>query len=305
MQRNGRVRVIHSAWCVLALAVLLAKATLAQAPVSSKAAPPAPTPIPGIAATPDILPGVDAFQTSTAKPTSVTFSGQAIPAGFFCKGSAPFTGKIELKGVPLATLPAGVAANGDVFVERLATGTFHGGAAKIPVIVRAIHLTSSNPLKIPCASGPTNWKVDVCLLEKQPRTAIVARVDQHCGCGHFDGKLTLETGLRFTNLATGKVIGPIKQEVNLRVANTPWCPKPGPGEPVISHRFRVDTGCEAKPTFIELPGTSNFHPNWTCKTQAGPDCLTQYASLTECHSAFDPKDPLHLHCTNPICLPKR
>ncbi|MFL6260429.1 MAG: hypothetical protein ACJ76Y_12010 [Thermoanaerobaculia bacterium] len=277
MRRNSRV--LWSILCALALAAPLA----GQDRPAARRIPP-------------IVHGVDVFQTSASQPTSVDFAPQPIPAGFFCPGSAPFNGQVQLKGVPLETAPPGVLGAGDTVVERLKDGIFSGGTATIPVQVRALQLTSVKPLSISCKSGPTDWKVDVCLCDKQPVTKIVAKVDQPCGCGHFDGELVLETCLRFTDTATGKVTGPIKQEVRLKIAAMPWCPKPVPNTLAIGpFRVRSCGGQGEKP----LPGTSAFSPGWTCAEQVpGVDCWTKYASLTHCHQGPTPDHP---HCVNPVC----
>src|SRR5262249_49575379 len=108
--------------------------------------------------------------------------------------------------------------------------------------------------------------------------------------------------LRFTAAAGGKVVGPVRSEVDLKIADMPWCPKPGAGEPIISQPFRVNESCDGKPDFDKLPGTSNFFPGWTCDLQQPADhCLTKYAALPHCHSAGDPNDPNHQHCVNPMC----
>ncbi|MFL6236135.1 MAG: hypothetical protein ACJ76N_23585 [Thermoanaerobaculia bacterium] len=274
MQRNRLI--LCGALCTLALAAPLAGQTRRPRP---------------------IVHGVDVFQTSASRPTSVDFAPHPIPADFFCPGSAPFNGHVELKGVPLATVPPGVLGAGDTVVERLKNGIFSGGTATIPVQVRALQLTSVKPLSISCKSGPTDWKVDVCLCDKQPVTKIVVKVDQPCGCGHFDGELVLETCLRFTNTATGQVTGPINQEVRLKIAGMPWCPKPVPNT-LATGPFSVKS-CDGQGEGVRLPGTSSFSPGWTCAEQVpGVDCWTKYASLTHCHEGPTPDHP---HCVNPVC----
>jgi hypothetical protein len=249
------------------------------------------------AAQPTIVHGVDVFQTSTGSPTFVDFSTNPIPADFFCPGSSPFSGQIAFKGVPLATVPPGVAANGDTVVERLADGVFAGGSTTIPVVVRALRLTGVSNLDVFCPGvGTTAWRVDTCLCGPQPTTQITVKVDQSCGCGHFSGKLQLNVCVTFTNVATGAVVGPIKQGITLNIVNMPWCPNPGPGEPVIAGSFDVETKCNGQPD-LRLPGTTNFYPGWDCGNQV-VDCWTQYASLTHCH---DGPSADHKHCVNPIC----
>ena len=50
--------------------------------------------------------GVDVWETATGFTWS-SFGEDPIPAGFFCPGSKPFTGMINLHGKPLATQPEG------------------------------------------------------------------------------------------------------------------------------------------------------------------------------------------------------
>lgn len=263
--------------CTLALAVFLTAAAVAQPP---------------------ILKGVDVFQTGTgANPTYVDFSIDPIPADFFCPGSAPFLGQLKLQGVPLTTNPPGVAGNGDVIVERLKDGNFVNGIARIPVIVRALRLTGVEYLTVACADGTaTTWRVDTCLCKDQRVTEITVTVDQACGCGHFDGELSLNVCMTFTNVDTGQVLGPIQRKIVLKISNMPWCPDPGAGDLVISSPFKVATRCGREPD-LELQGTSNFHPGRDCNNLHG-DCWAQYANLTHCHEGPS-KD--HQHCVNPIC----
>jgi hypothetical protein len=254
-------------------------------------------------AQPTIVHGTDVFQTSTTTtaPTVADFSASPIPAGYFCPGSAAFTGQIPLVGTPLITQPPGVAANGDTIVERLTDGVFNSaGVAIMQVQVRALQLASASTLTVHCGSGrpDTHWNVAACLCGNQPVTQIQAKVDQTCGCGHFDGQLNLNVCLTFTEASSGQVLAPIQQAIGLTINHTAWCPKPGLGQPVIANAFIVQD-CH---TQTSLPPNSNFFPAWTCATQgAGQTCWQLYANLTECHSAYDPANPFHQHCTNPIC----
>ncbi len=280
-------RMIPRASCLLALFVLLALPALGQ---------PWPT----------IQKGVDVFETSQTGGTQVDFSFTPIPAGFFCAGSAAFTGQVNLKGVPLVTAPAGVAGNADTIVERLADAVFPsgGGVATIPVVVRALGLTSGSNIQVSCPGvGITEWRVSSCLCacdsgSLQPITSLTLKVDQSCGCGVANGTLKLNICLRFTNVATGQTVGPVSQTITLAVKDMPWCPNAGNGDLVIASPFGVDTNCDGRPD-LQLAGTSNFHPGRSCATQ-GLDCWAQYASLTSCHENYGNPDA-HDHCVNPVC----
>jgi hypothetical protein len=278
-------RMIPRASCLLALFVLLALPALGQTTIQK---------------------GVDLLETSQTGGTQVDFSFTPIPAGFFCPGSPAFTGKVDLKGVPLTTAPAGVAGNSDTIIERLADAVIPaGGSATIPVVVRALSLTSVNNIQVFCpdVGGFTDWRVDTCLCacdsgSLQPITNLTLTLNQACGCGVANGSLKLNVCLRFTNVATGQTVGPISQIITLEVKDLPWCPNPGNGDLVLSSPFGVDTNCDRRPD-LQLTGTSNFHPGRSCATQA-LDCWTQFASLTRCHKNFTNPNA-HPHCVNPVC----
>jgi hypothetical protein len=258
---------------------------------------------PAQAQNPPILHGVDLLETSTTGGTSVSFAGSPIPAGFFCTGSAAFAGTIGLKGVPLATIPAGAAGTADTIIERPANTAFGtGGVANVQAIVRALSLTSTANLTIACpGSGTTQWRADACLCGTQPTNTLQATLSTSCGnaCGSFNGQLRLNVCLRFTRIGTTVTAGPITQAVILNVNATPWCYRAGPGSRVAA-AFTVDTNCDGVPD-LSVPASSNFFPGWGCGTQGnGLTCLQQYAALTHCHPNFT-NPGSHDHCVNPVC----
>ena len=273
MQRNSRV--VYCALCLLALASLAGCHSCHKESVVTP-----------------VTKGVDVFQTSTeaGKTTSVDFAANPLPPDFFCPGSPAFNGKVALKGKQLVP-----GKDFDTVVERLNEGSFSGGSTTIPVKVRALGLTSDAPISINCASGPTNWQMDVCLCGNQPTTDIVVKVEPECGCGTFDGTLELKTCLKFTNVASGQGAGPIPQDVKLKIKKMPWCPKPMTGS-LETGPFSV-TDCNGQTE--SLPGTSNFFPGLTCAEQKpGVDCWTKFKDLTHCHEGPSPD---HQHCVNPVC----
>ncbi len=256
-------------------------------------------PVPVLAGPPTIRAGIDIFSTSAG--TKADFAATPLPAGFFCSGSSAFTGSIPLTGVPLTTVPAGIAGSTDTIVQRLADGVFGStGTATIPVILRALKMRSASPLSVFCPGvGSTDWQVDVCLCGTQTATSITARIDSTCGvCGTFDGVLPVNACLRFTRMDNGDVLGPVSQSLVLGMSSTPWCYQAGANETVIADSFAVDTDCDGTAD-LTLPGTSNFHPGWSCRT-AGQDCWTLFSSLTTCHPDYAHPTG-HLHCVNPVC----
>jgi hypothetical protein len=254
--------------------------------------------LPVVAATSaTITSGVDIFSTSVG--TQANFTNSPLPADFFCTGSSAFSGSIPLTGVPLTTVPAGIAGSTDTIVQRLANGVFtSSGTATIPVILRALKMRSSSNLTVFCPGvGNTNWQVDACLCGAQTQTTITAKIDPACGtCGTFDGTLKVNACLRFTRVDTGQTVGPVQQSIALGIKSMPWCYKAGLSETVIASSFSVDTNCDGKAD-LTLPGTSNFHPGWKC-SNVGQDCWALFASLTHCH---DGPSADHPHCVNPVC----
>ena len=270
------------ACCAMALSVLVA------APVMAAAATPPP-----------ITSGIDIFSTSAG--TQADFTNNPLPADFFCTGSSAFSGSIPLTGVPLTTVPAGIAGSADTIVQRLANGVFGtAGTATIPVILRALKMRGSSNLSVFCPGvGNTAWRVDVCLCGPQKQTSITAKIDPACGtCGTFDGTLAVNACLRFTRLDNGQVAGPVQQPLTLGINAMPWCYKPGVNETVIPTAFSVDTNCDGLAD-LDLPGTTNFHPGWKC-SNAGQDCWALFASLTHCHTNWTHPNE-HPHCVNPVC----
>ena len=258
--------------------------------------------LPAMAATtspPTIVHGVDLFTTSPG--TRADFTSNPLPADFFCTGSSAFSGSIPLTGVPLATSPAGIAGSTDTLVERLADGIFSSsGTATVPVILRALKMRGSSNLTVFCPGvGNTSWQVDVCACGPQTQTTITAKVGPDCNvCGTFDGTLMVNACLRFTRVDNGQVAGPFQQTIRLGITSMPWCYTPGLHETVVSSPFTVDTNCDGLPD-LKVPGTSNFHPGWSCST-VGQDCWTLFSSLTHCHTNYtNPND--HPHCVNPVC----
>src|ERR1700709_1009872 len=63
--------------------------------------------------------GIDVWKTKGDGSTFVDFAKNPIPAGFFCAGSAPFTGRLALEGVPVATDVIGALGMTDTIVQRL------------------------------------------------------------------------------------------------------------------------------------------------------------------------------------------
>src|SRR6185295_7510645 len=113
--------------------------------------------------------GVDTFTTTANGKTFYDFSQSPIPAGFFCKSSAPFTGRVTLKGLPLETATPGQLHGADTVIERLDDATFDdGGTAVTRIQFRALSLVSVASVKTACGA----FHVYVTLAGKQRVTTM-------------------------------------------------------------------------------------------------------------------------------------
>jgi hypothetical protein len=75
------------------------------------------------AAEPVIQRGIDVFTTPANGTTFYDFGKNAIPAGFFCADSRPFTGRVAFKGLPLVTETPGQLLGGDTVPSRHSRST--------------------------------------------------------------------------------------------------------------------------------------------------------------------------------------
>ena len=106
-----------------------------------------------LAADPMIGRGIDIFTTPADGKTHYDFFRSPIPAGFFCKSSKPFSGRIAFKGLPLATEVPGELGTADTVVERLDDAVFDAsGHATTRLRFRALSLVSIAPLKTSCGA---------------------------------------------------------------------------------------------------------------------------------------------------------
>jgi hypothetical protein len=242
--------------------------------------------------------GTDAFSTATG--TMTDFAANPLPAGFFCPGSAPFAGGVKFVGEPLVTNPPGAVGNGDTLVVRLTAADLSSGMAIVPVKVKAISMRSQDVISIGCGDGTiTNWIVRACLCGcdcgggDQPQTELKLTLDNpSCGCGFAEGELELNVCLRFVNVDTGEVRGPVQQNVTLTVSHMPFCMKPPPGALVATEPFEVDTDCDDSVDCF-MPGSEKFFPGVLC---GQPDCIPPEPT---CHSSFGTAE--HDHCVEPTC----
>ncbi len=123
--------------------------------------------VPALAADHIIANGVDLWRTPGDGTSYADFSADPIPAGFFCPGSAPFTGRIVMKGIPIASSQPGLQA--DTIIQRLDNARFNKrGVATTRIQMRAMQFEGLTLVKTVCGA----FKAYVRLDGEQPVTTM-------------------------------------------------------------------------------------------------------------------------------------
>jgi hypothetical protein len=150
--------------------------------------------IPAIAAGPMVRAGIDPWVT-IPEGTRVDFKHNPLPAGFFCTSSPAFTGKIWMRGVPLAA-DNPQFARFDTIVERLDNAVFDSrGVAHTRFQVRALQLEGINTFKNRCGE----YHVQVTLDGEQPITKMRILRQNNQG-GRFILTVKMNTKVIFTRV---------------------------------------------------------------------------------------------------------
>lgn len=205
-------------------------------------------------ADPVIQHGIDTFTTPGDGRTFSDFSYHPIPAGFFCKGSKAFTGRVALKGLPLTTGTPGQLLGADTVVERLDDAVFNDkGVAVTRIRFRALSLVSITPVKTACG----DFHVYLSLAGKQRVTTMnIVRTQE--GGGNFLAPLAVNGRLTFIPVKPERNKAARKLELTTNftfpASPLPWSLVSGAKRagPVV-----VDTNGDLTPDSL-LPGTSNF-----------------------------------------------
>ena len=234
--------------------------------------------------------GIDTWRTPADGSSFVDFADDPIPAGFFCQGSEPYTGRIAWQGRPIATQPPGLLGEADTIVQRLDDAKFNRrGIAKTRVQVRALSLASIAPTQTSCGS----FNVTASLHGEQPVTQMTI-VREGLGSGHFTTLLGLNVRLRFTpaDTLTGQTLE-LDRSIELLSDSILWSSEPQPnlgGQ--IGGFVLVDTdGDDVTDTF--LPGQSAFYPAPSDAPSRIGTCIGPRGSY--CHTF----DSITCHCTWP------
>jgi hypothetical protein len=244
--------------------------------------------------------GVDLFTTAGDGRTFYDFAQNPIPAGFFCKSSKPFTGRVAFKGVPLATGAPGQLGGADTVIERLDDAVFDAsGRATTRIRFRALSMVSTAPIKTACGS----FHVYVSLGGQQRVTTMHLSRTQEGG-GDFVAPLAVNARVTFVPVKPGTSQAARKLELatdfTFPASPLPWSFQRGAPEKGIG-AVRVDTDGDLIPD-TRLPATSNFlagsSPNRS-RSKAGGENCPDPCEIT-CHT--DPSTGKE-HCSAPGWIP--
>jgi hypothetical protein len=236
--------------------------------------------------------GVDTFTTIADGKTFYDFAQNPIPAGFFCKKSAAFTGRVTLKGLPLETGAPGQLHGADTVIERLDDAAFNdNGTAVTRIQFRALSLVSISPIKTACGS----YHVYVTLAGKQRVTSMRIDRTQENG-GTFTAPLAVNAKMTFI---------PVRQksarkleltgDFTFPAAPLPWSTTGGAATKRLGSVL-VDTNGDMSPDTV-LSGSSNFWPGWS---PSGLDRMTKACVTCEPRSCHEDPATLKQHCTGPV-----
>jgi len=233
--------------------------------------------------------GIDVFTTTSDGSTYYDFATNPIPAGFFCKRSEAFTGRVALKGLPLETGVPGQLGNADTVVERLDDAVFDAhGTAMTRIQFRALSLVSLAPIKTACGA----FHVYVSLTGTQRVTKMrISRTDPYGGS--FVGPLAVNMRLSFIPVKPPRTKSSRKLELTGSITfpgrPIPWSLTSGSGSKQIG-AVLVDTNGDLTPDTL-LFGSANFWPGF--QSRPGPvlkEPVCEYCPV--CHYYVD-----DVHCT--------
>ena len=246
---------------------------------------------------PVIQRGVDTFTTTSSGRTYVDFAKSPIPAGFFCKGSPAFTGRVAFRGLPLETAAPGQLHGADTVIERLDDASFDAnGVAVTRIRFKALSLVSTAPLRTSCGA----YHVYVKLNGPQRVTTMKIYRTAEDG-GHFIAPLAVDTRLTFIPVKKSKGARTLEltDSYVFPASSLPWSLTAGARTKRIGPAV-VDTNGDLTPD-TRLSGTSNFWPGWT------PGQIYETKGCTVCEPGGCHEDPTtgKQHCTGDViaCYP--
>ncbi|HSS50746.1 MAG TPA: hypothetical protein VLX28_17540 [Thermoanaerobaculia bacterium] len=235
-----------------------------------------------LAAETTIQRGIDVFATTANGTTYYDFAQSPIPAGFFCEGSKVFTGRVALKGLPLATGVPGQMGRTDTIIERLDDATFDAnGVAVTRIQFRALSMVSIAPIKTACGS----FYAYVSLAGKQRTTTMtIYRTEE--GGGNFVAPLAVNARLTFIPVKPSRTKSArplvLTGAFTFPTTSLPWSFQSNAKAKRIESVV-VDTNGDLAPDTL-LPGTSNFLPGRTPSRTKSFDGNCDPCPPYQCHT---------------------
>lgn len=225
--------------------------------------------VPALAADRVIANGIDLWRTPGDGSSFADFSQEPIPAGFFCPGSAPFTGRIVMQGIPVATNQPGALRNTDTIIQRLDNARFNKrGVATTRIQMKAMQFEGLTPVKTICG----DFKAFVRLDGEQPITTMRIVRDHEKG-GRVIAPISVNIKISFEPIGRDTTeVWELRQE--LRFPPAPLMEWVGSrvGTSVVNGFVKVDTDSDGAPDTF-LPGTSSFAAGRSVKTLPGQEPL--------------------------------
>ncbi|HEV8579077.1 MAG TPA: hypothetical protein VGX68_08325 [Thermoanaerobaculia bacterium] len=247
--------------------------------------------LPLCAADRTIVNGLDLWQTPGDGTTFADFAKEPLPAGFFCPGSAPFTGRVILKGVPIAADRPGALGPADTIIQRLDNATFKRNVATTRIQMRAMQFEGVAPVKTSCG----DFAVKVTLDGEQPITTMRIVRDSAKG-GRFFAPIFVNVKISFApaDRSTTEALE-IRKELRFPPAkNQRWSAPPANAHLATEGVLKVDTDSDNVPDTF-LPGTTNFlagRPNVVSRLEVQKAIQQVDDCPGGCHCA----DDCGIHC---------
>lgn len=253
--------------------------------------------LPPLSASPVIQRGIDAFTTVADGRTFYSFANNPIPAGFFCPGSKAFTGRVDFKGLPLATETPGQLWGADTVIERLDDVALdERGYGKTRLQFRALSLVSVAPVKTSCGA----FHVYASLAGKQRVTTMEISRTQERG-GSFFAPLAVDVRMTFIPEKPAK----LRNQPNLELTAAFTFPvEPLPWSFETSSRrigaVKVDTNGDLSPDAL-LPGASNFAPGRSPGRQTTDKFGCPQCAQIVCHAVATEDEHCYYETVFPGC----
>ena len=216
-----------------------------------------------------ILKGIDVWET---KDDAGTYVDLYIPAGFFCATSAPFAGRVTLKGAPIQTDPPYALGRTDTIIERQADATFSANTTQVNAVMRATCFVGTSSISVSGCSGSTSWDVkSIAAPSQAPFSITIRRPTTTASGGTFDSTVKISPRLVFTQQGSGVQRTLDQAEVHFTTDLAEWTHQPGSGGVKRTSGLLVDADCDGVPE-TAISGTSNFAPGWSPSPK--PGCST-------------------------------